>query len=310
MLGVPLLFQKMFEGIERKIKRSPLPRRTLLKGLFKAVDLAGRIGREEEAARVLFTKIREKAGLGSLRFFVSGGAPLPPAVPRNFRRLGIKLFQGYGLTEASPVLTLNPVDAPKDASIGLPLPGVEVKIADPNREGVGELCFRGPMIMKGYYENPEATREAIDEEGFLHTGDLGYRDKDGYLYICGRAKNLIVTPAGKNVYPEEVEFALNRSPFILESMVYGVPTERGGEEVAAVIVPDYESIDRHFEGKHLTEEDVHGIISKEVKKAMRNLADYKRVKRFVIWDEELPKTSTRKIKRHLVLPALIGSLKK
>ncbi len=310
MLGVPLLFQKMFEGILRKIQKAPLPQRAVLKGLFRAVDMAAKAGKEEEVARVLFAKLREKAGLGHLRFFVSGGAPLPPSVPRNFRKLGIKVVQGYGLTEASPVLTLNPVDAPRDESIGLPLPGVEVKVADPNQEGVGDLCFRGPMIMKGYFENPEATREVIDEEGFLHTGDLGYQDEEGFVYICGRAKNLIVTPAGKNVYPEEVEFAINRRPFILESMVYGIPTERGGEEVAAVIVPDYEAIDRHFGGKHLSEEDVREIIAKELRRAMKDVADYKRVKRFVLWDDELPKTSTRKIKRHLVLPTLLGPYKK
>ncbi len=309
MLGVPLLFQKMFEAIERRIARSPLPQRTLLKTLLKAVDLAGRVGREAEAGRILFARVREKAGLGHLRFFVSGGAPLPPHVPKNFRRLGIKLIQGYGLTEASPVLTLNPTEAPVDESIGLPLPGVEVKIRNPSPEGVGELCFRGPMIMKGYFQNPEATREALDEEGFLRTGDLGYRDARGYLYICGRAKNLIVTPAGKNVYPEEVEFVLDRSPFILESMVFGVPTDRGGEEVAAVIVPDYEAIDRAFPGKSLSEEDVKKLIAEEVRKAMREVAEYKRVKRFVLRDEELPKTSTRKIKRHLVLPTLVEALK-
>ncbi len=305
MLGVPLLFQKIYEGIMRAVNKAPLSQRTLLKGFFKMVEMAARAGKEEELAKVLFAKLREKAGFGHLRFFVSGGAPLPPLLSQNFRKIGIKIIQGYGLTEASPVLTLNPPEAPRDGSIGLPLPGVEVKIVDPNREGVGDLCFRGPMIMKGYFENPTATSKIIDEEGFLHTGDLGYQDENGYLYICGRAKNLIVTPAGKNVYPEEVEFAINRSPFVLESMVYGIPTQRGGEEVAAVIVPDYEAIDRHF-GKHLSEEDVREIIAKELRKSMKKIADYKRVKRFVIWDEELPKTSTRKIKRHLVLPTLLG----
>ncbi len=309
MIGVPLLFQKMIEGIERKIRQAPPHRRALMKGLLKAVEIAAKLGREDEAAKALFAKLREKAGLGHLKYFVSGGAPLPPFVFHKFKRLGIKILQGYGLTEASPVLTLNPVHAPKGESIGLPLPEVEVKIAHPNQNGVGELCFRGPMIMQGYYQNPEATREAIDDEGFLHTGDLGYVDDDGYLYICGRAKNLIVTPAGKNVYPEEVEFYLNRSPFILESMVYGIPTDRGGEEVAAVIVPDYEEIDRHFAKEKLSEDDVREIIAKEVKKAMEKVAGYKRVKQFVIWDEELPKTSTRKIKRHQVLPVLL-SMKK
>ncbi len=309
MLGVPLLFQKMFEAIEKKMRRAPLTKRLLLLGMFRVVEAAGRFGRSEEAARILFAKVREKAGLEHLRHFISGGAPLPPHVPKNFRKLGISLVQGYGLTEASPVLTLNPLEAPVDESIGKTLPGVELKVLEASKDGVGELCFRGPMVMKEYYENPKATKEAIDEEGFLRTGDLGYVDEKGYIYICGRAKNVIVTPAGKNVYPEEVEFLLDRSPFILESMVFGVPTERGGEEVAAVIVPDYEEIERAFEGKKLTEEEVRELISKEVRKAVSQLADYKRVKRFVIRDEELPKTSTRKIKRHLVIPALVEALK-
>ncbi|OAQ21250.1 AMP-dependent synthetase/ligase [Thermosulfurimonas dismutans] len=309
MLGVPLLFQKMYEGLERAIAKAPLLKKALFRSLMRMVRASERFGREEEAGKLLFRSLREKAGLGNIRFFVSGGAPLPPHLPKAFRRLGLKLLQGYGLTEASPVLTVNPPEAPKDESVGLPLPGVEVKIRNPNEEGVGELCFYGPMIMKGYYENPEATRATFDEEGFLQTGDLGYIDAEGYVHICGRAKNLIVTPAGKNVYPEEVEAELDKSPYILESMVFGFP-KNGGEEVWAVIVPDYETIEREFHGKRLSEADVERLIAREVRSRMNRLADYKRVKKFIIQDEELPKTSTRKIKRHLVIPRLISDFEK
>jgi len=309
MLGVPLLFEKLYQGIIKAIEKVSFPKKALIHSFLQLVSFSEKIGQEERIAKILFKNLREKAGLSHLRFFVSGGAPLPPYLPKAFRKFGIRLIQGYGLTEASPVLTVNHPDYPKDESVGLPLPEVEVKVLNPNSEGIGELCFRGPMIMKGYYENPEATREAFDEEGFLKTGDLGYVDKEGYVYVCGRAKNVIVTPAGKNVYPEEIEFELNKSPYILESMVFGFP-RAGGEEVWAVIVPDYEAIDRDFQGKKLTEKDIEEIISREVKTYMANLALYKRIKKFIIQDEEMPKTTTRKIKRHLVVPKLIADLEK
>ncbi len=309
MLGVPLLFEKLYEGIVRAINKASFPKKALIHSFLRLISFSEKLGQEEKLAKILFKNLRDKAGLSYLRFFVSGGAPLPPYLPKAFRRFGIKLIQGYGLTEASPILTVNHPDNPKDDSAGLPLPGVEVKVKNPNIDGIGELCFRGPMIMKGYYQNPEATKNAFDEEGFLRTGDLGYIDENGYVYICGRAKNLIVTPSGKNVYPEEVEFELNKSPYILESMVFGFPRQ-GGEEVWAVIVPDYEAIDRDFHGKRLKEKDIEEIISREVKTYMANLAIYKRVKRFIIRDEELPKTTTRKIKRHLVIPKLIADQEK
>ena len=152
--------------------------------------------------------------------------------------------------------------------------------------------------MKGYYEAPEATQEVLDSDGWLKTGDLGYQDEKGYLYICGRAKNIIVTPAGKNIYPEEIENGINQSPYVQESMVYSHKTE-SGQEVRAVIVPDYESIGVHSQGRQLSDQDVHKLMSKIVKMANKKLAPSKRVMSFTLMDEELPKTSTNKIKRHL-----------
>ena len=185
-----------------------------------------------------------------------------------------------------------------DESIGKPLSGAEVRILEPDETGVGELAFRGPMIMKGYYKAPEATREVLDSDGWLKTGDLGYQDKKGYLYICGRAKNIIVTPAGKNIYPEEIEAEINLRPLILESLVCGHKTE-SGEKIIAVIVPDYEAIGKHYPKKHLSDQDIHKLIAKEVKTANQALAAFKRVKSFTLTDEEFPKSSTKKIKRHL-----------
>jgi long-chain acyl-CoA synthetase len=296
MFGVPLLFQKMLEGIHKGINRIPAAQQAF-HILIKAVKVGEKLG-VKNLGTYFFKDIRELAGFGSLRFLVVGGAPLMPKIPREFRFLGIKMLQGYGLAEASPVLTFNPVDKPVDKSIGKPLSGVEVSILEPDENGIGELAFRGPMIMKGYYKAPEATREVLDSDGWLKTGDLGYQDEKGYLYICGRAKNLIVTPAGKNVYPEEIEAGINQSPYVLESMVYG-HNKGSGEEVRAVIVPDYETISEHSSGKHLSDQDVHKLISKVVKTANNKLAPFKRVMSFTLVDEEFPKTSTRKIKRHL-----------
>ncbi len=309
MLGVPLLFQKLYERIMKGIEKVSFPKKTLIRSFLKVVDFSSKFGMEEKIARSLFKNLRDKAGLSSLRFFVCGGAPLPPYLPKAFRKFGIKLIQGYGLTEASPVLTVNHPDNPVDESVGLPLPGVKVKIKNPDSEGIGELCFKGPMVMKGYYENPSATKNAFDEEGFLCTGDLGYVDKNGHVYVCGRAKNVIVTPSGKNVYPEEIENEINKSPYILESVVFGFPTD-GGEEVWAVIVPDYETIEKDFPSKTLSQESIEKIISQEIKKYTQNLAMFKRIKRFIIRDEEFPKTTTRKVKRHLVVPRLIAELQK
>ncbi len=297
MIGVPLLFQKMLDGIHRGIKRMPSAQRMIFHIIMNAVKTGEGLGMKNLGMH-FFRNLRELAGLGSLRFLVVGGAPLMPKISREFRWLGIKMLQGYGLTEASPVLTINPVDEPVDESIGKPLSGVEVRILEPDENGVGELAFRGPMIMKGYYEDPEATQEVLDPDGWLKTGDLGYRDKKGYLYICGRVKNLIVTPAGKNVYPEEIEACINRSPFVLESMVYGY-NKGAGEEVRAVIVPDYEAIGGYSSGKRQSGQDINKLISREVKKANKMLAPFKRVVSFTLMDEEFPKTSIRKIKRHL-----------
>ena len=299
MLGVPLLFQKMMEGMLRAVNRAPMHRKLLFHSMWNLVQTAERLG-NKSLGKVLFREMRKKAGLGHIRYFVVGGAPLPSYIPRFFRHLGIELLQGYGLTESSPVLTINPPEAPIDESVGKPLPGVEVRVLDPDSDGIGELAFRGPMIMKGYLDNPEATAEVKDGDGWLHTGDLGYVDKHGYVFVCGRGKNLIVTAAGKNVYPEEIESMLNKSAIILESMVYGrVAGESMAEDVCAIIVPDYEMLAKVHPEKQMDDARLRILIDKEIRAVNRELASYKRIKSFEIINEELPKTSTKKIKRHL-----------
>jgi len=305
LLGVPLLFEKMLTGLLKAVEKKPTSARALFKTGLVGVRMVKKLTGYDAGAQV-FKGLREKAGLSSLRFLISGGAPLPPEVAEGFTTLGIGFLQGYGLTETSPVLTLNPEDKPKAASIGKALPGVEIKIMNPDEKGIGELVVRGAMVMKGYYNNPKATAEVL-RDGYFHTGDSGWVDEEGYYYVAGRIKDVIVTAAGKNVYPEEVEFALAKSPYILETLVLrraaeeATPKRVRREEVWAIVVPDYEYFDQIAQERGITfdEAKIEATIKEEVSKRCAEIADYKRVKYFTIREEEFEKTSTRKIKRYL-----------
>ncbi|EAT14329.1 AMP-binding protein [Desulfuromonas acetoxidans] len=249
---------------------------------------------------VVAKKVRETLGAGTI--FVSGGAALDPAVAAQFKELDILIYQGYGITETSPVITAEQPGKMRLGTVGRPLPSVQVKIANPNDEGIGEILCKGPNVMKGYYKNTDATNEVL-VDGWYHTGDMGKIDSDGYLSICGRVKNLIVTPNGKNVYPEEIENELLNSPFIQEVMIYGHKVSPTAEEVHAQIYPDQEVIDSYAQEQGLyplEHKAVEGLIRDEVLKIGKQLADYKRVKRFTLREDEFPKTTTRKIKRFVV----------
>jgi long-chain acyl-CoA synthetase len=300
ILGVPLLFEKMHDGLMKAIsKKSPVTR-AIFKTTYGLSSVLNSL-LKLQAGRTIFKSLIEKAGLASLRLMVTGGAPMPPEIARVFNLLGFRFLQGYGLTESSPVLTFNPKEKRKDDSIGIPIPGAELKIINPDGRGIGEILARGPMVMKGYYNNPQATDEIL-EDGWLHTGDSGWVDSEGYYYIAGRLKNVLITPAGKNVYPEEIESELNKSPFILESLVLGRPTrERRGEEIQAVVVPDFEYFDLIAEetGIVFSSEEIEKTIKKEVHVRCAPLADYKRVKYIQLRQEENENTSTKKIKRFL-----------
>lgn len=231
--------------------------------------------------------------------FISGGAALDPAVAEGLGRVGILIYQGYGITETSPVISAESPGRRRIGTVGHPVPGVQVRIDSPNDDGVGEIVVTGPNVMQGYYKNPAATAEVL-KDGWYHTGDLGRIDPDGMITVCGRVKNLIVTPNGKNVYPEEVENELLTSPFIAEVMVYGHKISPTAEEVHALIYPNQEALDAHAREKGiapLSMTDIEGIIRREVIRLCANLADYKRVKKFTLREEEFPKTTTRKIKR-------------
>jgi long-chain acyl-CoA synthetase len=299
LVGVPLLFEHMASSLRERIDRIPRGKRFFFRLISGIAAGIGKVMRKD-LRRALSAKRLSEGGIGSIRFCISGAAALRHDIEETFSSIGLPVLQGYGLTEASPVVTVNPLEKPKSGTVGLPLHGVEVRIQHPNSDGVGEVTVRGDNVMKEYWRNPEATASVL-RDGWLQTGDLGTVDGEGYLTIIGRKKDVIVTAGGKNVYPEEIESHLNRSPFILESIVLAVADRRGNDRVAAVIVPDYDSLGSDDALKdNLTEDRIMSAISDEIKKVCTDLPDYKRIADFQIRDEELPKTPTRKVKRHLV----------
>jgi len=283
VMGVPALYEKMYSRIMRGIDSN-----FMSKMLFRTKLLRGIVTREIQ--RRLGKDIR----------FISGGAPLDPEIARGIRNLGLKIYQGYGITETSPVISVEYDGLTKEGSVGKLIPRVEIRIQDPNDEGVGEVLVKGPNVMREYFNNPEATG-ATFMDGWYCTGDLGSVDDEGFLYIKGRLKNLIVTANGKNVYPEEVEPELLKSPYIEEVMVYGKKISPFVEEVHALVYCNRDSLDLYAKERgieHMTVGEIEGLIKVEIRKYGKNLAEYKRVKKFRIRDEPFPKTSTRKIKRY------------
>jgi long-chain acyl-CoA synthetase len=284
-LGVPAVYKLLVDRIMKNIRGRALSR------LLFSVKVT---------RRLVTSRIRKM--FGEETTFISGGAPLDPSIARSLHALGLRIYQGYGITETSPVISAECPGRTRIGTVGAILKDVLVRIDRPNDEGVGEIVVAGPNVMTGYYRNPPATDEAL-VDGWYHTGDLGRIDEDGFLSICGRVKNLIVTPNGKNVYPEEVEIELLKSPYIAEAMVYGHMTESHTEEVYAIIFPDQEELDNHNREESatpMTEAKVEALIRAEVHAACKNLADYKRVKKFTLREDEFPKTTTRKIKRFVV----------
>jgi long-chain acyl-CoA synthetase len=295
MLGVPLIFEAIYKRLWDQASKKPGMRKKL-KTALKISNFLLKFG--IDIRRKLFAPIHDVLG-GHLRLFISGAAAIDPVVAKGFKSLGINFIQGYGLTECSPIVAVNRNNYSKDDAAGLPHPSMEVKIDNPNAEGVGEVICRGPSVMLGYYEDPVATEEAF-KDGWFHTGDLGYFDSDGFLHITGRKKNVIVTKNGKNIYPEEIETLLNRSPYIKESLVYGKDDEVFGEVVvSAIIVPELEQIQADFPDKEMTEEEIFKLIQKEVKAVNKSLVTYKYIRDFKLREDEFAKTTTRKIKRYL-----------
>jgi long-chain acyl-CoA synthetase len=296
ILAVPLLLESMYKRIWNNISKQKGKARKVKTAMVLSNAALRLFGLD--VRRWLFRQIHESMG-GRVRLIISGAAALDPEVSNGFRSFGIPLMQGYGLTECSPIVAVNQLGKNMDGTIGLPLPCNEVMIYKPGKEGIGEVIVKGDNVMLGYFENSLATEKAL-RDGWLYTGDLGRMNKHGFFSITGRKKNVIVTKNGKNIYPEEVEAYLDKSPYIAESMVYGKEDDASEETfVYAMIVPAMDAI-RAKLGKHeLKEDEVFRIIDAEVKSVNKSMPLYKRIRRFTIRQEEFAKTSTRKIKRYI-----------
>ncbi len=222
---------------------------------------------------------------------------------KGLKNIGIELLNGYGLTEASPIVSAENDKYQKPGSVAFALPDVEIKIDNPNEQGIGEIVVKGPNIMLGYYDNKEATDEVLID-GWFHTGDLGYYDKQGYLFISGRKKNVIVLKNGKNIYPEEIEILLARLPFVAENMVFGKPTADNDLEINAKIVYNAEYMKQAYPDKDITE--YKGVIWNEVKEINKQMPAYKHIRSIIVTDEPMIKTTTQKVKRNEELKKILG----
>lgn len=290
MITVPLFLKMLKLSIEKEIRKQS----SAAQKIFAMLYAAARYVPSRLVRRLMFFSIHRQFG-GRMRGFVSGGAPLDLEVGEFFNRIGMPVYQGYGLTETSPVVSVNTPKHSRFGSVGRPLKGVSVEILKKDGEEEGEIVTRGPHIMKGYYKRPDLTREVIDDLEWFHTGDLGRLDKDGYLYITGRIKNMIVLGGGKKVQPEEVEACLSKSELFREVCVAGIRI-KDDEEVTVAVVP-VEPVLEQYRGDPKTLERA---FKKEVFRLVQDLAPYKRPSKIFIHPQELPKTATRKIKRQQV----------
>ena len=286
---VPLLIEAMYKKIEKEIKKQGKDK--LLKIAIPISNFLLKLG--IDIRRNIFKDIINNLG-GSLRTIISGASALDPKVARAFNNFGILTIQGYGLTETSPVLSAENENCIRYGSIGFPMPGVSLKIDSPNEQGIGELVAKGPNVMLGYYENEEATKEVF-KDGWFHTGDLAKQDKDGYFFITGRKKNVIVLKNGKNIYPEELETLISKLPYVEESMVFGYPKD-DDLIVSVKIVYNKDYVKENF--KDFSQVELKNKIWEDIKEINKGLTNYKHMKKLIITDEPMIKTSTAKVKRH------------
>jgi len=295
MCSVPLIYENMYKKVMEQVSKQ--------RGAKTKMNIAIKYSNfcrkylNINPTKKLFKQIHDVFG-GHIRIFLSGAAAIDPGVAKWFNDIGIKLLQGYGLTECCPLVTGNNDRQQKNDSPGVPLPDVEVKIDEPNEDGIGEIVTKGSNVMLGYYNNEEATSKVL-KDGWFYTGDLGYFDKDGFLHITGRKKNVIVLKNGKNVFPEELETILNKSPYIKESMVWEKHEDNGDIKLCATVVVNNDYIGNKFSNKLLTEEELHSLIEHEIKEVNKKMPIYKYIRDFTIKQNDFIKTTTQKIKRYM-----------
>ena len=291
-VAVPQVLETVHRRIIKKIeqKKNGMTKFKAGKALCKAGSKLG-----IDLKKVIFKEVQDTFG-GNMRLIVCGGAPIDPQIIKDFDSFGIQVIFGYGLTECAPLAILNNDKVRTTDSIGVPLPGVEAKIINPDETGVGELCVKGGMVMLGYYENKIATDEVIDKDRFFHTGDLAYVDKKGHYHISGRCKNVIVTSNGKNIYPEELEYHLCKSNFVASAMVEGKEDSKGELQVHAQIFPDKTEIKEYLD-KEPSGDEINAIIKEVIAKVNDAVPGFKRIKSYFIRDKEFVMTTTAKIKR-------------
>lgn len=292
MLGVPLVFETMHKKVWKQAESSgKADTMRKMVALSRGTKLFNRQG----VIKKIFKQIHQSLG-NNVALFIAGGAAINPKVIEDYEAMGLPMIQGYGMTENAPIIAVNRDCYSKADSVGQPMPGTEVKIIDPDGDGVGEIICRGPSVMIGYYGDEAATAEVL-RDGWLYTGDYGRLDEEGFLYVCGRKKNVIVTKNGKNIFPEEVEYYLLENKYIEEVLVFGTHEEKSGDAVLwAEIFPNHEAIEEDL--GDMTEEGLRDFFKTVIDETNERMSLYKRVKRFKIRDTEFEKTTTRKIKRH------------
>ena len=301
-VGVPLLVEAIYKKVTQEIEK---------KGKTKTVKIGKKISNalmklNIDVRRKLFKEVIDGLG-GKMRFIISGGAPLDREVAKGFNELGINLVQGYGLTETAPVIAAEDFKRQRYGSIGFPMKNVEVEFANKDENGIGELIVKGPNVMLGYYENEEATSQVM-EDGWFHTGDLGYRDKDGYIFITGRKKDMIVLKNGKKVFPEELETLVNRIDEVEECMVFGLEEKYDKNDVKLSVKIVYnEDIVSEKHG-NIAKDDLEKIIWNKIKEINQTLPQYKYIKYMILTNEELIKTTTKKVKRNEEMKKILSEI--